>query len=155
MFFFYVWNGMLCTKYIIVLSPLAQALYLTRHHYRRTVPSGVDNNRIIEKREGMVIRFNDVWLLLKRYRELGRMNKSFIAAIMCLHFFEIYRKFLARRERRTLQILLSTIINVHAFCFITRHSPLIWLSLSATPAGTSWATPWVRGLVSVTSTQHV
>ena len=28
-------------------SPLAQALYLTRQHYRRTVPSGVDNNRII------------------------------------------------------------------------------------------------------------
>jgi hypothetical protein len=31
----------------IVPSPLAQALYLTRQHYRRTVPSGVDNNRII------------------------------------------------------------------------------------------------------------
>jgi hypothetical protein len=30
-----------------VPSPLAQALYLTRQHYRRTVPSGVDNNRII------------------------------------------------------------------------------------------------------------
>jgi hypothetical protein len=28
-------------------SPLAQALYLTRQHYRRTVPSEVDNNRII------------------------------------------------------------------------------------------------------------
>ena len=28
-------------------SPLAQALYLTRQPYRRTVPSGVDNNRII------------------------------------------------------------------------------------------------------------
>ena len=33
---------------IIVPSPLAQALYpLTIQHYRRTVPSGVDNNRII------------------------------------------------------------------------------------------------------------
>ena len=28
-------------------KPLAQALYLTRQHYRRTVPSGVNNNRII------------------------------------------------------------------------------------------------------------
>ena len=28
-------------------SPLAQALCLTRQHYRRTVPSGVDNNIII------------------------------------------------------------------------------------------------------------
>ena len=28
-------------------SPLAQALYITRQHYMRTVPSGVDNNRII------------------------------------------------------------------------------------------------------------
>ena len=27
-------------------EPLAQALYLTRQHYRRTVPSGVDNKRI-------------------------------------------------------------------------------------------------------------
>ena len=55
MFFFYVWNGMLCSKYIIVFSlensfpivPLAQALYITRQHYRRTAPSGVDNNRIV------------------------------------------------------------------------------------------------------------
>jgi hypothetical protein len=30
-----------------VTSPLAQALYLIRQHYRRTIPSGVDNNRII------------------------------------------------------------------------------------------------------------
>ena len=29
-------------------DPLAQALYLTRQHYRRTTPSGVDTNRIVE-----------------------------------------------------------------------------------------------------------
>jgi hypothetical protein len=62
--FSFVWNGMLCTRYIIVFSlensfhivlsgeiyivplPLAQAPYLTRQHYRRTVSWGVDNNRI-------------------------------------------------------------------------------------------------------------
>jgi hypothetical protein len=58
-------SGMLCIKYSIVFSlensfhivlsgevvssPLVQALYLTRQHYRRTVPLGVDNNRIIIK----------------------------------------------------------------------------------------------------------
>ena len=30
-----------------VPSPLAQALYLTRQHYRRTVPAREDTNRII------------------------------------------------------------------------------------------------------------
>jgi len=51
-FFFSVLNGMLCTKYIIIFSlenSMAQALYLTRQHYRRTVPSGVDNDRIITR----------------------------------------------------------------------------------------------------------
>jgi hypothetical protein len=31
--------------------PLAQAIYLTRQHYRKTVPSGVDNNRILLQQE--------------------------------------------------------------------------------------------------------
>ena len=31
----------------IVPSPLTQALYLNKQHYRRTDPSGVDNNRIV------------------------------------------------------------------------------------------------------------
>jgi hypothetical protein len=64
---------MLCTKYIIVFSlensfpivlsgevgssPLAQALYLTRQHYRRTVPSEVDNNRMILSIIYMCLRY--------------------------------------------------------------------------------------------------
>ena len=65
-FFFYLHNEMLYTFFLnillsspsgtvsysvvwggIVPSPLARAQYLTRQHYRRTVPSGVDNNRIL------------------------------------------------------------------------------------------------------------
>ena len=49
-----------CLVRYIVPSPLAQALYLTRQHYRRTVPSGVDNNRII------LLDF--VLIMLWRYR---------------------------------------------------------------------------------------
>jgi hypothetical protein len=40
-----------CTIKIQLPSPLAQALYLARQHYRRTVPSEDDNNRIIDVRE--------------------------------------------------------------------------------------------------------
>ena len=41
-------SGMGCyVLNILVPSPLAQALYLARQHYRRTVPTGVDNNRIV------------------------------------------------------------------------------------------------------------
>ena len=38
-----------CCLWCIVPSPLVQALCFTRQHYRRTVPSGVDNNIIIER----------------------------------------------------------------------------------------------------------
>jgi hypothetical protein len=40
-----------CTIKIQLPSPLAQALYLARQHYKRTVPSENDNNRIIDVRE--------------------------------------------------------------------------------------------------------
>jgi len=33
--------------YPVVTSPLAQALYLTRQHYWRTVPSGADKTNIL------------------------------------------------------------------------------------------------------------
>ena len=67
MSFFYVWNGMLCTKYIIVFSlensfPI---VFLVRYsaratqHNRRTVPSGVDNNRIKIKYRTRILKFYD------------------------------------------------------------------------------------------------
>ena len=61
-FFFYLQNEMLCTKHIIVFSlwnsfpivlfgivslRLVWVLYLTRQKYRRRVPSGEDNSRIL------------------------------------------------------------------------------------------------------------
>jgi hypothetical protein len=53
---FYVQNEMLCTKHITGLFPREQfsnsvvwsgTLYLTTQHYRKTVPSGEDNNRMM------------------------------------------------------------------------------------------------------------
>ena len=51
---FYLKNEMFCTKHITFFSlgnsfplVLVQALYLTKQHNRRAVPSGEDNNRIL------------------------------------------------------------------------------------------------------------
>ena len=61
--------SVVCWGICLVLSPLTQALYLTRYHYRRTVPSGVDNNRIIMHQcRGVVFGYkwsvHHKWILL-------------------------------------------------------------------------------------------
>jgi hypothetical protein len=58
-------------------SPLAQALYLTRQHYRRTVPSRVDNNRIISS---MINPNSNYYYILKnknkKYHTVGTILNS-------------------------------------------------------------------------------
>ena len=43
----YYKNPTKCVGLVQSRSPLAQALYLTRQHYRKTIASGEDNNRVL------------------------------------------------------------------------------------------------------------